>query len=175
MSSGPTSGSSTSRRSNSRTAITSWRWVSRFSGRSQPGALMKSEMTKTQRAALDRLLAGLEQRREIGERRRRQSRLLEQVVDQPQDLDPTAACRDGPFHLAPVEDRPDAVAAARQESRKRRDEVDQHAALEPLALDRAEVDRRAEVEQEPRGDLAVLDVLRGRTASIVRAVTFQSM
>ena len=43
----PTSGSSTSRRSNSRTARTSCRWVSRFSGRSQPGALMKSEITKT--------------------------------------------------------------------------------------------------------------------------------
>ena len=30
-----------------RTASTSWRWLSRLSGRSQPGALMKSEMTNT--------------------------------------------------------------------------------------------------------------------------------
>ena len=67
--------------------------------------------------------------------------------------------RDRPIHLAPEEDRPDAVSAAGQESSQRRDEVDQDAPLEPLALDRAEVDRRAEVEQEPGRDLAILDVL----------------
>ena len=64
-----------------------------------------------------------------------------------------------PLDLAAVEDRADAVAVAGQEARQGRHEVDQDAPLEPLGSVGAEVDRRAEVEQEPRGDLAVLDVL----------------
>jgi hypothetical protein len=47
----------------------------------------------------------------------------------------------------------------RQQARQRRHEVDQHAALEPIRVDRPEVDGRAQVEQEPGRDLAVLDVL----------------
>ena len=160
MISGPTSGSSISRRSNSRTASTSWRWVSRLSGRSQPGALMKSEIDEHERAALDRALAGLEQRRQVGERRMSRRRgCAEQVVDQAQDLDPAAAGRDRALDLAAVEHRADPVAVARQQPRERRHEVDQHAPLEPLRVRRPEVDRRAQVEQEPGRDLAILDVL----------------
>ena len=48
---------------------------------------------------------------------------------------------------------------ARQQAGERRHEVDQDAPLEPLGLARPEVDRRAEVEQEPGGDLTVLVVL----------------
>ncbi len=44
---GPTSGSSASRGSTRRTASTSWRRLSRWSGRSQPGALMKSDTITT--------------------------------------------------------------------------------------------------------------------------------
>ena len=62
-------------------------------------------------------------------------------------------------HLPPVEDRADAIAAAGEEPGQRRDEIDQHVSLQPLRLGGPEVDRRAEVEQEPGGDLAVLDVL----------------
>ena len=159
MITGPTSGSSTSRRSNRRTARTSWRRASRLSGRSQPGALMKSEIDEDERPPLDRALAGLEQRRQVGERRGRQARLREQVVDQPQDVDPSAARRHGPLDLLAVEDRPDPVAVAGQQPGQRRHEVDQDAPLEPLGIGRAEVDRGTEVEQEPRRDLAVLEVL----------------
>ena len=48
---------------------------------------------------------------------------------------------------------------AGQDARQRRHEVDEDAPLEPLGLGRAEVDGRAQVEEEPRGDLAVLLVL----------------
>ena len=52
----PMSGRSISSGSNRRTAVTSWRCASWPSARSQPGALMKSETTKTRRAALDHAL-----------------------------------------------------------------------------------------------------------------------
>ena len=61
--------------------------------------------------------------------------------------------------LAAVEHRADPVAVARQQPRQRRHEVDQHVALQALRVDRAEVHRRAQVEQEPGRDLAVLVVL----------------
>ena len=63
------------------------------------------------------------------------------------------------FDPAAVEDRADAVAVPRQQPSQRRDEIDEDAPLQPLRLGRAEVDRRAQVEQEPRRDLAILDVL----------------
>ena len=66
---------------------------------------------------------------------------------------------DRPLDPAAVEDRADAVAVARQQPRQRRHEVDQDAALQALGLHGAEVDRRAQVEQEPGRDLAVLEVL----------------
>ena len=58
-----------------------------------------------------------------------------------------------------VEDRPDPVAVPRQHPGQRRHDVDQHAPLQPLRLDRPEVDRRAQVQQEPGRDLAVLEEL----------------
>jgi hypothetical protein len=112
-----------------------------------------------ERAALDRVLAGLQQGRQVGERSPGKPGLVEEVVDQAQDLDPTATGRDRAFHAAAVEDRADAVAVARQQSRQRRDEVDQDAPLQPLRFHRPEVDRRTQVEQEPGGDLAILVVL----------------
>ena len=54
---------------------TSWRRFSRSSGRSQPGALMKSETTNTSERRLIARCAGLEQRRQVGERRARQARV----------------------------------------------------------------------------------------------------
>ena len=159
MISGPTSGSSTSRRSNRRTATTSWRWLSRFSGRSQPGALMKSEMTKTSERPL--IAAGPPSSSGVRSVKGACGRrgLRQQVVDEPQDLDAAAAGGDRPLDPAPVEHRADAVAVARQQPRERRHEVDQHAPLQALGIRGAEVDRRAQVEQEPRRDLAVLEVL----------------
>ena len=94
---------------------------------------------------------------QVGERRLRQRRLLEQIVDQAQHLDAPAARRDRPLDAAAVEDRPDTVAVAREQPRQRRDKIDQHRALQ--ALHRAEVHRRAQVEQEPGGDLAIFDIL----------------
>ena len=63
MSIGPTSGSSVSRRSYSRIAMTSCFRVSPSSARSQPGALMKSEITNTSERPLIQRWPGLEQRR----------------------------------------------------------------------------------------------------------------
>ncbi len=85
--------------------------------------------------------------------------MVEQVVDEPQDLDPPAPRRDRALDPAAVEDRPDAIAVAGQQPRERGHEVDQHAPLQALRLRRAEVDRGAQVEQEPGRDLAILDVL----------------
>ena len=123
---GPMSGSSTSRGSHRRTASTSWRWLSRLSGRSQPGALMKSEMTKTSERRLIACKPAFEQRRQVGERRARQARLLEQVVDQAQHLDPPAAGRDRALDPAAVEHRADPVAVAGQQARQGGHEIDQH-------------------------------------------------
>ena len=47
----------------------------------------------------------------------------------------------------------------RQQARHRRDEIDQHRSLQVLRLHRAKIHRGAEVEQKPRGDLAIFDVL----------------
>ena len=96
---------------------------------------------------------------EVGERRAGQARLAEQVLDEAQDLDPAAAGGDRVLDPAAVEHGTDPVAAAGEQPGERRDEVDEHGPLEPIRVDRAEVHRRAEVEQEPRGDLAILVVL----------------
>ncbi len=74
-------------------------------------------------------------------------------------MDASSAGGHRSLDLLPVEDRPDPVAVAGQEPRQRRHEVDQDASLEPFGIGRPEVDRGAEVEQEPRRDLAVLEVL----------------
>ena len=87
-----------------------------------------------QRPALDGPLPGLQQRRQVGERRGGQLRLVKQIVDESQDLDAAAPRRDGPLHLAAVQDRPDPVAAPRQQPGKGRDEVDQDDPLDPLAV-----------------------------------------
>jgi len=119
-----------------------------------------------QRTAPDRRQPGFEQVAQIGEGRPRQFRLVEQLVDQPQHMQPSAARREDaidpagvedPTDAAGVEDPTDAVAVAGQQPRRGRDEVDQLVAL--LGLQRAEVDRWAEIEQEPGRDLAILGVL----------------
>ena len=120
---------------------------------------MKSEIDEDQRAALDHAPPGLEQRRQVGERRARQSRLAQQVVHEAEDLVAAAAGGDRALHLAAVEHRADAIAASGEQPGERRHEVDQHGPLHPLEVRGAEVHRRAEVEQEPGGDLAILDVL----------------
>ena len=139
--------------------MTSCRRLSRSSGRSQPGALMKSEMTKTsERRLIERRPASSSGLRSVNGAVR-QARLVEQVVDQPQHLDPPAAGRDRPLDPTAVEHRADAVAVPGQQAGQRRDEVDQDRPLLALGVDRPEVDRRAQVEQEPGGDLAILVVL----------------
>ena len=74
-----------------------------------------------------------------------------------QYLPPSAARRDHRVHVIAVEQRADAVAVRRQDSREHRDELGRDGAL--LDRLRAERDRRREIEQEPRGDLALLVVL----------------
>ena len=96
---------------------------------------------------------------EVGERRGGVARVRGEVVDEPQDLDAATARRDRPLDPAPVEHRADPVAVAGQHPGERRHEVDQHAALQAFGLDGPEVDRRAQVEQEPGRDLAVLEEL----------------
>ena len=70
-----------------------------------------------------------------------------------------ATGRNGALDPAAVEDRPHAIAMAGQQARQGRHEVDQDAPLEPIDLGGPEVDGRAQVEQEPCRDLAILDVL----------------
>ena len=60
---------------------------------------------------------------------------------------------------AAVEHRTDPVAPAGEQPGQRRHEVDEHGPLEAIRLDRAEVHRGAQIEQEPRRDLAVLVIL----------------
>ena len=120
---------------------------------------MKSEITKTsERPLIECWPASSSGVRSVCGRRRVARRAL-QVVDQAQDLDAAAAGRDRALDLAAVEDRADPVAVARQQPRQRRHEVDQDRSLLALGGRRPEVDRRAQVEQEPGRDLAILDVL----------------
>ena len=122
------------------------------------GALMKSEITKTsERRLIECWPASSSGVRSV--MARRVAWRAQQVVDQAQDLDPAAAGRDRALDLAAVEDRADPVAVARQQPRQRRHEVDQDRLASGARGRRPEVDRRAQVEQEPGGDLAVLDVL----------------
>ena len=86
-------------------------------------------------------------------------RFAKEVVNQAQYLDPPTPRRDRPLGQTAVEDRADAVAVTGQQARERGHEVDQDAPLEALGLRRPEVDRWAEVEQEPGRDLAILEVL----------------
>ena len=133
--------------------------VSPWSARSQPGALMKSEITNTsERPLIQRRPASSSGPRSVnGADALPRMRL--QVVDEPQHLDPPAPRRDRPLDLRPVEDRADLVPVPRQHPGQRRDDVHQHAPLQPLRLHRPEVDRRAQVQQEPRRDLAILEEL----------------
>ncbi len=112
-----------------------------------------------ERPTLDRSVTGLEERGQIGERRCLQTRMVEQVVDETQDLDPPAPRRDRALHATAVEDRPDAIPVPGQQPCERGHEVDQHAPFEALRLRCAEVDGGAQVKQEPGCDLAILDVL----------------
>ena len=100
-----------------------------------------------------------DQRRQIGEGRVCQARLLQQIVDHAQHLNPPAARGNGAFDAAAIEDRADAIAVPRQQARHRRDEIDQHGALQVLRLHRAEIHRGTEIEQKPRRDFAIFGVL----------------
>ena len=82
---------------------------------------------------------------------------VQHPVQEMQHLAPAAARRDHGIDAVAVEQRADAIAVARQEARQHGDELGRHRAL--LQSLRAEIDRRAQVEQEPRGDLALLVVL----------------
>ena len=112
-----------------------------------------------QGAALDDALPCSEQRLQVREWRVRQARLPKQVVDQAEDLVSPASRRDRPLDGAAVEDRTYAVAASGQQPSERRHEIGQDGSLQALGIHAAEVDRGTEVEEEPGGDLAVLDVL----------------
>jgi hypothetical protein len=68
-----------------------------------------------------------------------------------------AARGDHGVDVLAVEQRAHLVAVAREDARQHRDEIRRHRCA--CAPARAEIDRRAEVEQEPRRDLAVLVVL----------------
>ena len=84
-------------------------------------------------------------------------RPLQHPVQDVQHVAAAAARRDHGVDVVAVEQRADAVAVAREQAREHATKSVDDAALAHVA--RAEVDRRAEVEQEPRRDLAVLVVL----------------
>ena len=64
---------------------------------------MKSEMMKTSERRLIACKPAFEQRRQIGEGRARQARLLEQIVDEAQHLNPPAARGNRPLDAAAIE------------------------------------------------------------------------
>ena len=141
----------------SRTATISCRCASRASASVQPGALMKSDTTKTseRRGIIWKPVcsSSLEVRRAGVALDRPREHLVEQV-----EHVPTAAPRlDDRIDAVAVEERAHAVAVAGEQAREHGDEIGRHRALAHVL--RAEVDRRAEVQEEPRGDLAVLVVL----------------
>ena len=105
------------------------------------------------------MVRGHDERAQVGERCAAQARLAEQVLDEAQDLDAPAASGDGVLDAAAVEHGADPVAAPGEQPGERRHEVDEDRPLEAIGVDGAEVHRGAEVEQEPRGDLAILVVL----------------
>ncbi len=96
---------------------------------------------------------------EVGERRAGHPGLVEQGLDELEDLQPAAGRRDRPLDPAAVHDRADPVAPTGEQAGQGGHEVDQHGPLLAVVLDRPEVDRGAQVEQEPGRDLAVLGVL----------------
>ena len=158
----PASGSSNSRGSTRRMATTSWRSVSRSSGRSHPGAVMKSETSTTseRRRIVPRRVSSRPV--EVGDAAVRPRRAQQLRVSASTWL---RRWRGGIvlLDLVVVEDRADAVAAAREQPGDGRRELAQDELLRPV--DRAEAHRRRAVEQQPGRQLAVLGVLRGRTAS----------
>ncbi len=99
----------------------------------------------------------LQQLAEVGLRRLRARRPRQHPVQQVQHLPTAAARRNHRVDGIAVEEGADAIAVARQDSREHRDELRRNRLL--LQLLRAEIDRRGEVEQEPRRDFALLVVL----------------
>ena len=90
-------------------------------------------------------------------------------MEEVQHLAPAAPGRDDGVHGDPVEQRADAIAVAREDASEHGDKLGRHRFL--LHVVRAEIDRRAQVEQEPGGDFALLVVLahvgRGETSGDV--------
>ena len=109
-----------------------------------------------ERSPPDSTMRRLEERGQVRDRRAGQPGLADEILDESQDLDPAAARRDRALDPSAVEDRADTVAPPGQEPRQRRNEVDENGPLLAITADRSEIDGRAEVEQEPRRDLAVL-------------------
>ena len=85
-------------------------------------------------------------------------------VQDVQHVAPAAARRDHRVDVVAVEQRADAVAVPREQPREHRDELGRHRALAARSREPKSTDG-AQVEQEPRGDLAVLVDTRARTAS----------
>ncbi len=106
---------------------------------------------------MDEVERALEQHLELRALAFRQRLALLQGMQDGEDLPAARARPDHEVDVEAVEDRADAVAMARQESREQRGEIRGHGAF--LHVARAEVDRARKIEQEPRGDLAVLVVL----------------
>ncbi len=73
-----------------------------------------------------------------------------------EDVPPPRARRDHRVDAAAVEERADAIAVSAEGAREHRHELGGDRSF--LDLRGAEVDRRAQVEQEPRGELALLVV-----------------
>ena len=110
-----------------------------------------------ERAPRRHRIGGAQELAEVGGADLRARRAVLHPVQEMQHLAPAAPRRDDRVHAIPVEQRADAIAVARQDARQHGDELGRHRLL--LQVVRAEVDRRAQVEQEPRGDFALLVVL----------------
>ncbi len=112
-----------------------------------------------QRAALDHLVGRAQKFTEVGGVGvgLRLRRALHHRVHDVHDVAAVAAHGNDLVDLAAVEHRADAIAVAREQAREHGDELDRERLLANFLG--AEIDRGAQVEQEPRGDLALLVVL----------------
>lgn len=99
----------------------------------------------------------VQQDAEVGARRPAEPGLAPQLLDETQDVHPAALRGNHALRPTGEKERTHPVAMPGEQTRHDANEVDEQAPL--LHLGGTEVHRRAHVEQEPRGHLAVLDVL----------------
>ncbi len=107
-----------------------------------------------ERAPANDVVGRAQQHVQVGRRRLRQLGTVEHPVQDVQHVPASAARGNHGVHFAAVEQRTHAIAVTREQPREHGDELRRHRAL--FYLLGPEVDRGAQVQQEPRGNFALL-------------------